>query len=236
VVVVRKESETECIKLGAKQVTRVLRSYDEVMHKPFDQVTDIPLSFRSDVAFIGTWMRHEKKREEIFLELIKNDVPFRIWGDRWHKSSHWEVLKPFYAGKALSGRDYVAAIQGAKVCLGLLSKGNRDLHTQRTLEIPYAGGLFCAERTVEHQEIYKEGVEAMFWSDAKECAAVCKQLLDDDHLRESIRLAGMKKVRAIGVGNEDICQKIINEIQLLDKINLTIYTNEQPAKPEFQLG
>lgn len=219
VVVVRKETEYECIKLGAKQVMRVFRSYDEVVHQPFAEEINIPQEFQSEVTFIGTWMRHEK-RDAFFVDLLKNNIPLRIWGDRWQKSPYWDVLKPAYAGGGLSGRNYVAAMQGAKICLGLLSKGNRDLHTQRTLEIPYAGGVFCAERTIEHQQLYKEGEEAVFWSDANECAAICKKLLSNDSLRESIRQNGMKKVRASEVGNENICQSILNQIQIQQELKL----------------
>ncbi len=212
VVVVRKESERECRALGVKKVMLVNRSYDEVEHKPFATIEEIPKSFRSEVAFIGTWMRHEK-RDEFILELISRGVPISIWGDRWNKSPQYEEkLKPHWRGNALSGREYVAAIQGAKICLGLLSKGNRDLHTTRTMETPYAGGLFCAERTSEHLEFFKEGVEAVFWSDAAECADQCLKLLANDTLREQIRLAGMTRVRALKVGNEDICRSILDVI------------------------
>lgn len=208
VVVVRRETEEECIKLGAKRVIRVLRSYDEVEHKPYSHLSDIPVKYISEVVFIGTWMRHEK-RDEFLLELLNQGVPISIWGNRWKKSPNWSSLESVYRGGALSGRDYVAAIQGSKLCLGLLSKGNRDLHTQRSLEVPFAGGLLCAERTSEHQEIYKEGKEAVFWSNAIECAEICKKLLDDDVLRESIRLAGTKKIKSLEVGNEDICRRIL---------------------------
>jgi spore maturation protein CgeB len=132
-----------------------------------------------------------------------------IWGGRWQKSPSWNRLKPYFRGGGLGGRDYVAAIQGAKICIGMLSKGNRDLHTQRSLEVPFVGGLFCAERTSEHQKMYQEGVEAVFWSDAIECARVCNELLANDSLRESIRLAGMKRVRLLGVGNEATCETIL---------------------------
>ncbi|MGV3558407.1 CgeB family protein [Larkinella arboricola] len=209
--VLREINKEEYKALGAKKVIRVLMSYDEVIHKPFSRIEDIDPKYRSEVAFIGTWMRHEK-RDEFLLELIRQGVPVSIWGGRWSKSPHWKQLEPYYRGGALGGRNYVAALQGAKICLGLLSKGNRDLHTRRSVEVPYAGGLLCAERTSEHQEMYQEGVEAVFWSDATECAAICKKLLADDNLREKIRLAGMQKVRALEVGNEDICRKILEAV------------------------
>jgi hypothetical protein len=208
VAVVRKESEQECKALGAKRVMLVYRSYDEVEHKPFDSISGIPSSFRSEVAFIGTWMRHEK-RDEFLWELISNGIPVSIWGSRWENSPLYSKLKSHLRGGSLSGRDYVAAIQGSKICIGLLSKGNRDLHTQRSLEVPYAGGLFCAERTTEHQEMYQEGKEAVLWSDATECVEVCKQLLADDILREKIRLAGIERIKQLRTGNEDVSKRII---------------------------
>lgn len=207
--VVRQDNINEYKNLGAKFVVRVWRSYDEVMHAPYQDRSDIPEKFRSEVAFIGTWMRGEG-RDQFVLELIKRGIPVSIWGQRWDKSPLWEQLKNSYRGGSLSGRDYVAAIQGAKVCLGMLSKGNRDLHTTRTMEIPYAGGVLCAERTSEHLELYKEGVEAIFWRDVDECALQCRRLLDDDAWRESVRRAGMARVRASHLGHEDICGTLID--------------------------
>lgn len=211
-VVVREENVNEFKNLGAQKVLKVFRSYDEIMHKPFNSLSDIPDIFKSEVAFIGTWMRHEK-RDVFLLHLINSGVPISIWGSRWKKSPYWKKLEPNYRGSNLGGRDYVAAIQGAKICLGFLSKGNRDLHTTRTMEIPYAGGLFCAERTTEHLELYKEGEEAVFWNDAEECAQVCMKLLNDDVLRNNIKQAGMERVRLLKLGHEDICNNILNELE-----------------------
>jgi len=208
VVVVRKESESECITLGAKKVMRVFRSYDEVAHQPYANTQEIPQKFKSDVVFIGTWMRGEK-RDQFLLDLINKGVPLSIWGNSWERSRFFPKLKENYKGKSLQGKDYIAAIQGAKLCLGLLSKGNRDLHTTRSLEIPYAGGLFCAQRTSEHEALYKEGIEAAFWSDATECAEVCHSLLKNED-RENLRLKGMARVRSLQLGNEDICRAIID--------------------------
>lgn len=211
VVVVRNETAEECRKIGCDSVKRVFRSYDEVAHRPFSSRKEISQQFESDVAFIGTWMRGEG-RDKFMLALAEAGIPITIWGDRWQKSPFWTQLKSYYRGGGLSGRDYVAAMQGAKVCIGLLSKGNRDLHTQRSLEIPYAGGLLCAERTMEHLELYEEDKEAVFWEDADECVQKCKVLLTDNKRREQIRQAGMQRVRELKVGNEDICQKILGEV------------------------
>jgi hypothetical protein len=209
--VMREVNVSEFKALGANKVLRVFMSYDEVAHQPFAHFSDIPPAFRSEVVFIGTWMRYEK-RDEFILGLIREGIPVSIWGDRWDKSAHFAKLKSHWRGPALTGRDYVAALQGAKICLGLLSRGNRDMHTIRSLETPFSGGLLCAERTIEHQKFYAEGVEAVFWSDVSECAQICKELLANDDRRNAIRLAGMQRVRSLKVGNEDVCTYLLNSI------------------------
>ena len=93
-----------------------------------------------------------------------------------------QQLKPYFKGQTLKGKDYISAIQGSKICLGLLSKGNRDLHTTRTFEIPFIGSLLCAERTSEHLELFDENLEAVFWNSAEECAEKCKELLKNQLL------------------------------------------------------
>lgn len=210
-VVVREPNIDEFRTQGARAVHRVWMSYDEIMHAPYQAVSEIPQEFRSEVAFIGTWMRGEN-RDGFLLDLVKRGIPVSIWGQRWEKSPLWAQLKGHYRGGNLNGREYVAAIQGAKVCLGILSKGNRDLHTTRTMEIPYAGGVLCAERTSEHQELFKDGVEAVFWNDVEECALQCRRLLDDDSWREAVCAAGMARVRASHLGHEDICRQLIRAI------------------------
>jgi len=206
-VSLRKSTTSEMRQRGAAGTLRVWMSYDEVKHLPL-QPEEVDLSFQSSVAFIGTWMRHEGRH--LFLKkLVQAGLNVRIWGDRWQKCGDSELIERCWVGKRASGRDYVQAVSGAKICLGLLSKGNRDLHTRRSAEIPFCGGLFCAERTEEHQAMYREGEEAIFWSSTEECIDQCNRLLADDRQREQIRLAGMKRVRELRLGNEDVCRQIL---------------------------
>jgi hypothetical protein len=207
-VVVRDVSAVECRAHGARKVLKVWRSYDEVAHCPDLAPKLVPAQFSADVSFIGTWMRHEA-RDEFLLSLRERGLEIAVWGDRWDKSPLWRQLQPHWRGPNLVGSGYVSAIRGAKICLGLLSKGNRDLHTTRSVEIPYAGGLLCAQRTSEHLELYVEDEEAVFWSDADECATKCLELLADPEKRERIASAGMRRVRQNRVGNEDICRQIL---------------------------
>ncbi len=198
----------EYVARGARCVVRVRMSYDEVMHAPFADPAEIAPAMRAEVAFIGTWMRHEQ-RDRFLADLIARGIPVAIWGARWELSALWPTLRAHHRGGNLTGRDYVAAVQGARICIGMLSRGNRDLHTTRSMEIPYAGGLLCAQRTSEHATLFRDGVDAVLWNDAEECANHCRALLADPERREGIRRAGMATIRAAGAGNEDVCARLV---------------------------
>jgi hypothetical protein len=110
----------------------------------------------------------------------------------------------------LQGDKYVKAIQCAKVCIGLLSKGNRDLHTQRSAEIPYIGTVFCAERTFEHEVMYEDGKEAVFWSTPEECVEKIFWLLKSPEARLRIAKDGRERCIKNGMLNEVIMGAILD--------------------------
>lgn len=202
-VVVRPFNVDEYRQRGARDVLRVFMSYDEVRHAaPADDGT-VPPQFDNDIAFIGRNIPGEG-RDAFLHELVKAGLKPSIWGDNWQASPVWSALQPFWKGQSISGADYVNAMRHARICLGMLSKGNRDEHTTRSMEIPYAGGLLCAERTPEHMALYKEGEEAVFWRDAAECADVCRELLAHPERMARIKAAGHQRVRANQVGAEDV--------------------------------
>ena len=211
--VVRTENVAEGEDLGARRVVRVYRSADEVSHAPRKVFMHDHLRWDCDVLFLGTWF---PERGPFLKELIERGVPLTIQGPHWQKAREWPVLKSHWRGGAIGGDDYAKAIQCAKVNLGLLSKENRDLHTTRSLEIPALGALLCAERTTEHSAMYQEGREALFWSDAQECADQCNYALEREERRAAIAAAGHQRVMRNGHYNE----------MILDEILETAFTSE----------
>ena len=207
--VVRVENLGEARALGARRVTRVWRGYDPVSHRPRKLDAADLKRWASDILFVGTWM---PERGRFLAELICRGVPLVIYGNRWEKAREWPTLRRAWRGPGVVGADYVKAIQCAKVSLGLLSRGNRDQHTQRTAEIPFIGGLFCAERTDEHRQMFTEGREAVFWADAAECAGLCAWLLNHEVEREQIATAGGARVRALKLSNDEVMAKILNTL------------------------
>lgn len=207
-VVVREVNVAEALARGARRVLRIFRSADEVAHAP-RPLGDCDLARWPDgIVFIGTWM---PERGAFMERLLGRGVPLNIFGDGWQKAPEWPVIRAAWRGPSIYGHDYVKAIRRAKACLGLLSKGNRDLHTRRSMEIPFAGGVLCAERTSEHRELYREGDEAALWSDAEECADWCERLLRDEPRRARIAEHGRERCVANGHLNEPILTRILAE-------------------------
>jgi spore maturation protein CgeB len=205
--VVREDNLPELQALGARQTIRVWRSADEVSHAPRALSAADHQLWDSDVLFLGTWM---PERGPFLLKLVQLGVPLSIRGPNWQKAPEWPQLKAHWKGGSIGGDDYARAIQCAKVNLGLLSKGNRDLHTTRSLEIPALGALFCAERTPEHQAMYTEGEDAVFWADAEECARQCQWLLHDEARRSAMAQRGHQRFLRNRHGNQDILQQMLD--------------------------
>ncbi len=204
--VVRPVNVAEAYALGAKKVLQVFMAVDE-LDGPREITPQDRRRFPHEVLFIGTWM---PERGPFLRELVAAGVPLTIYGNDWQKAPEWPALQGAWHGPAIYGDDYLKAIQLAKVSLGLLSKGNRDLHTTRTFEIPYCGGLLCAERTSEHLQLYQEDVEAVYWSEVQECIAKCQKLLHDDQWRAAIAENGRRRCLRNGIFNEPNLKKMLD--------------------------
>ncbi|MGI4815681.1 MAG: CgeB family protein [Janthinobacterium lividum] len=210
IVVPREVNVQESYGVGARQVLRVFMSCDEIAHAPRVLTEDDLRVWSSEVSFIGTWF---PERGPFIKGLIDLDVPISIYGNRWDRAPEWNFLKSFWKGPGLSDADkYAKAIQCSKVSLGLLSKGNRDLHTTRSSEIPMLGGVLCAERTEDHLALYEENTEAIFWNTVQECADACTELLSDESRRREVALHGHNRCLRNGTLNEPTLERILNTI------------------------
>jgi len=209
-VVVRTPNIEEAYAHGARKVMRVFMSADEVAHRPRALPASDYEQWRSDVLFVGTAF---PERGPFLADLVRLGVPLTLYGNRYDRLPEWRILKPYWRAADASTTDsYANAISAAKVCLGLLSRGNRDLHTTRSMEIPSLGRVLCAERTPEHSALYDEDVEAVFWSNAQECAAQCFDLLGDESRRQAIAEAGRARFLKSPWRNDQVVQDILTTV------------------------
>lgn len=206
--VLRTQNVDEAYQAGARRVLRVFMSADEIIHSPAPLNEKERKEWQSELLFIGTWM---PERGPFLARLLELRVPLTLYGDRWQKAKEWHVLKGSWAGAHLDGVSYTKAIQCAKVCLGMLSRWNRDQHTRRSAEIPYVGSVLCAERTPEHSALYTEDEEAVFWENPEECAGKVRWLLDNPEQRQRIAESGRNRCIRNGLVNQHVVSQILRE-------------------------
>jgi len=181
----------EYLKLGAKFVYVYDRSFSLNYHKPANLSKSELRLFGCEVGFIGSYATY---RESVIYAMLRDGINVQIWGDGWSKGKHWNKLKPNFRGPSQVGENYPKAISGMKIALHFVRHENRDLQDSRTFEIPACGSFMLAERTSEHEKLFIENIEAVFFSSPEECIQKCKFYLENARLRKKIAEAGMRRV------------------------------------------
>ncbi len=192
--------------LGAKRVLFVDKSYDPLLHRPL-AITDADRArIGGQVVFVGTF---EGPRAQSMLRLAHEGIDVRIWGNGWHD---WIGRHPRLRveGKALYGDDYVRAIGASDINLAFLRKSNRDLQTDRTMEIPACGGFMLAERTGEHLRLFRDGEEAAFFSDNDELVETIRRALSEPEWRAAVAAGGRRRALSSGYSHDAVLERILN--------------------------
>lgn len=184
--------------LGAREVLFIDNAYDPAVHRPMQLSEGDLRRFRSDVGFIGI---HEEERAEMIVGLAAKGIRVVVHGPSWRnlRRVHPNLVlgEPF-----LHDEDYSKAINATRINLGFLRKGNRDLQTTRSVEIPACGGFLLAERTPEHERLFREGVEAEFFDGFDELLERCRYYLTHEEERKNIAVAGLRRCIEGGYSNQ----------------------------------
>lgn len=181
-----------CSELTAFGCPRVIFSpnaYDPQTHRPISLTGAERREFGAPVGFIGGF---ERDRAEWLMKLASTGVPIAITGPGWdsikRKAPHnVRFLSPAF------GDDYAKRICATDINLGFLRKCNRDNQTQRSVEIPACRGFLLAERTDEHEALFREGAEADYFSTPDELAKKVHWYLDNPARRIAIAEAGYRR-------------------------------------------
>ncbi len=195
--------------LGAKNVIFVLQGFD-LKFANYKPTTEIPIERHSDVCFIGHYERHYADTLKIATEA--SDL-VKVWGPKWPQyASKNSWAKPIVYGGGLWGDDYLDALSGAKIGLGLLSKWIPETTTTRSFEIPALGTFLLAERTNDHLSLFEEGKEAEFFESEDELKDKINFYLSNDVARNKIAIAGQHRCLNSGYSNIEQMKKIFEVI------------------------
>ncbi len=196
----------ELKELGARDVLFVGKGFDPHTHRPLALSTEERQRWGADVGFVGNF---ERPRYATMCFLVQSGLPVVVRGPGWERCEGKHTNLMVKAGWVL-GDDYARAICATKVNLGFLCKANRDLQTTRSIEIPACGGFMLAERTGEHQALFKEGDEAEFFGDEHELFDKARYYLRHEEQRARIALGGRQRCLRAGYSNHDRLKGVLS--------------------------
>lgn len=193
----------ELPKLGARKVMVVDKAYDPESHHPVTVSGEEILRYGGDVGFIGSF---EQARADDLIYLAQNGIPVRVWGNGW------DAFKQHVPGLTVERRAlvntggellYTNEICATRINLCFLRKANRDLQTDRSIEIPACGGFMLAEYTGEHARLFEADKEAVFYRTREEMLEKIRYYLDHEEQRAAIAEAGRQRCLRDGYANID---------------------------------
>ena len=130
-----------------------------------------------------------KKKESVFFNYLVNDLLYSYY------------LSSFIA------------------ILGLLFHGNKYLNTTRTFECIAASGCFVAERTSEHQLLYEDRLEALFWSNNNEYINILKSLYTSEIMPSSIKSSIISNAPNLNLASFELTSALLAALSSLFKPN-----------------
>tara|TARA_B100000780_G_scaffold273911_1_gene238152 strand:- start:17057 stop:18076 length:1020 start_codon:yes stop_codon:yes gene_type:complete len=194
--------------LGAQNVSFLYQAYSRYMH--LNGSLDVAESPKRDVSFVGY---ADDIRFRTILFLANNGVKVELAGGTWANVKYHGHENISIHARDLIAEEYSDFIRTSKINLGFLRKINRDLHTSRSVEIPACGGFLMAERTGEHQELFRDKEEAVFFDNDQDLLELIKFYLADDKQRDLIRIGGLKKCHDMDYSYDNMVDKILLRAQ-----------------------
>ena len=196
--------------LGVPRAIFIGNAYDPQTHRPV-QVSEKEIKkFGGPVGFIGDY---EIERAQSIYYLAQHGISVRIWGPNWDRKCRFSHSNMKIEGKPIWGDDYAKAICSFDIDLHFLRKINRDLQTQRSIEIPACGGFMLAERTNEHLELFEEGKEAEFFSSNEELLGKVQYYLNHEDERKNIARNGRERCLRSGYSNHDRIKEMLATVE-----------------------
>jgi spore maturation protein CgeB len=196
--------------MGAPKVFFSGNAYDPATHRPMEIDENTRRNFGASVGFIGSY---EIDRARSISHLFRNGIDVKIRGSMWDAAPP-DLPLPKVSQHVL-GDDYARGICATDINLCFLRKINRDLQTQRSVEIPACGAFMLAERTDEHRDLFEEGKEAEYFESDEELADKIRYYLANPDERLKIARAGRERCLRSGYSYQERIRTALQQLQQL---------------------
>lgn len=178
------------------------------LHRPLS-ADEVGVDYEAfDLVFVG---QYERDRAASLRKLAEAGLSVVVYGpDAGALAGRWSELEGsgITLRPSVWGEDYVKALHHGKVVLGFLRKHNRDLITQRSIEVPAMARPMLAERTDEHDQHFVDGAEYVGFGSDEEMIEKARALIADPALRRAIGEAGRQRCLASGYDVDTLARLI----------------------------
>ncbi|WP_229995704.1 glycosyltransferase [Arthrobacter sp. Bi26] len=205
IVTTKRHNVPELYARGAKDVLFIWGAYDPQFRRRTTSLDQRPF----DIGFIGASRPDRCTLPRQFAD----NAPFKgiIYGPRWHRRYPIGV-RGVALKRAATGPAYTVAANSFKIGLILLNSENRDQHTNRTFEAPASGQLVLAQRTVEHLEVFQDGVSGILFDHMGEAWEHVRNLQRNPVQMRNIAEAGFMMISKGGHTYRDRANQVIKHV------------------------
>lgn len=200
----------EAKKWGAP-IVKLLRAY---YYSKFNGISFPSNNFggkQKRIVFIGHY--EADSRIDYLDALFRAGVDIHIYGhDDWRivfERYKWPIT---HLHPAVFGREYRNSLNSAYAALAFFSEKNRDNYTRRCFEIPMAHTLLIAPRTDYMNSTFRDGENAVLFSDANELVEKANEVLNNQDRTKAITEKGYCFVSKGGFSETDAARMIVSDI------------------------
>jgi hypothetical protein len=172
-------------------------------------------------------------RRESLLALLASGLPAQVHCWNWDREFGADDARAIGVKPPIWGDDYVHAVGRAAGTLCFFSKQNGDELTSRVFEIPACGGLLIAERNERIQTLFRDGEEALLFSNDRELVELARTLVNDPVRVENIKRCGRERVLSGGHSVVDRCAAALKVLRQVKTQDLGILRRQSELKKPF---
>lgn len=211
--VYRQVNVAEALQAGARSATVLGPYFVPALHRPTPLDDRDLVRYGCDVCFVGHY--EADGRDRYLRALVQAGLHVRLYGGKYWTPAVLGNLAPYFGEiRLVYGEEYAKALCGAKMCLSLLSRLNRDTYTRRCFEIPACGCLLLSERTDDLRRMFRENEEAVFFSSPQELVEKASWLRRHPEEASKIAQAGQYRVHA---GGHSVVERMRQLLSVLDE-------------------
>jgi hypothetical protein len=182
-------------------------AFDPETHRPM-LPQEVGQDFeRFDVAFAGVM---ERARRQAINRIASNGFSAVVFGD----AAQWGTMHQNVVVRPLAwDLDYSRAMHTGKVALCFLRHLNSDTVTTRSVELPAMGRPMVAERTSEHDSMFKQSEEYLAFSSENELVAGVRSLIQNDARRFALGQAGRRRCVISGYSTVNRAREMVEVLE-----------------------